>query len=129
MTEFLETAPSARQHNPLLRAAHPDWTADHRRRVNRAFHHSCWSACAFVDGILAGTIRVVHDDVSFGVIADLLVHPQYRHQGIASVLVRMARVAHSDFYLYADPQSEGLKPFYEQADFSVRPVWRCEPEA
>jgi GNAT superfamily N-acetyltransferase len=124
MTEFLETLPSAHDHRVLMHAAHPDWTVTHRRRVRSAFRHSDWVASAYVDGLLAGTIRIVTDHVSFGLIADLLVHPDHRHQGIGSTLVKMAVVAHPDYYLYADPQTPELAPFYTKAGFTDHTVWR-----
>ena len=127
MTEFIESAPSARAHNQLFDAAHPDWTDDHRRRVRQAFAGSTWAAAAYCDGQLIATIRVITDQVSFGLIADLLVHPDFRHQGLATTLLKMAAVAHPDYYLYADPQSADLAPLYQAAGFTDRSVWRHRP--
>ncbi len=39
------------------------------------------------------------DGVGFGLIADLLVHPDFRHQGIGTTLLKMAVVRHPEFYL------------------------------
>lgn len=124
MTEFIESAPAARSHNQLLTATHPEWTDDHCRRVRQAFAASDWSAAAYEDGQLVGTIRVLTDQVSFGLIADLLVHPDHRHQGLATTLLKMALAAHPGFYLYADPQSLSLKPLYERAGFTAHQIWR-----
>lgn len=124
MTEFLALPLKPAQHRALLRAAHPDWSADQIRRVRTAFLASAYCAGAYCDGQLVGTIRLISDGIGFGLVADLLVHPQFRRQSIATNLLRLVEVDNLGLILYADPQSDNLADLYRRAGWQSRTLWR-----
>lgn len=127
MIEYLETTPAPDDHLAFLRLAHEGWDDDQRRRVIKAFAHSDWAAGAYQDGELVGTIRLVTDRVGFALIADLLVRPDCRRQGIATALLKMADVACPDLYLYADPQNEIASALYKKIGWQETALWRRSP--
>lgn len=61
---------------------------------------------------LVGCLRILTDGYYFGTITELLVLPQYQHQGIGSRLLQLAR-EHTPTMLYFGAQP-GLEPFYEK---------------
>lgn len=67
---------------------------------------------AYDGAILAGCLRILSDGCFFGTITELLVLPQYQHQGIGSRLLRLAR-EHTPTILYFGAQP-GVEPFYEK---------------
>lgn len=67
---------------------------------------------AYDGAILAGCLRILSDGCFFGTITELLVLPQYQHQGIGSRLLRLAR-EHTPTMLYFGAQP-GVEPFYEK---------------
>lgn len=127
MLIYREQPPKATDHRTFLTLAHPEWSDSHQKRVLNSFKQSDYAACVYEEDALVGTVRVLTDHVAFGLIADLLVDPEHRHQGIASTLVKMCRVALPEYYLYADPANPGLADFYQKNGFEERPIWRCRP--
>ena len=115
-------------HQQLLTVAHPDWSDHHKSRVLTAFAASSFAATAWDNKTLVGTIRVFSDNVGFAMIADLLVHPKYRRQGIGGQLLKMAQQVFATYYLYADFQDETLSNFYTTAGFSEHTVFRQIPK-
>ena len=67
---------------------------------------------AYDQGELVGCLRILSDGCFFGTITELLVLPAYRHQGIGSRLLQLAK-ANTPTMLYfgAQPEAEG---FYEK---------------
>ena len=61
---------------------------------------------------LAGCLRILTDGYFFGTITELLVLSEYRHRGIGSELLRLAR-EHTPTILYFGAQP-GLETFYEK---------------
>ena len=67
-----------------------DWVSEGENCdfINRAIAGSFCAAGAFVNGHLAGMGRVLSDGVSDAYIQDVVVHPDFRSQGIGGEIVR-----------------------------------------
>lgn len=125
VTTYIENKPTEEAHRALLKDAHPDWSKEHCDRVITAFTNSNYAISVLDDkDNLVGTVRVFTDQVGFAMIADLLVHPKYRLQGIGSQLVTMCESHFSGFYIYADPQSKELDSFYEKNGYAKHNLFR-----
>lgn len=71
-----------------------------------------WKITAYDGGRLTGCLRVLTDGYYFGTITELLVLPEYQHQGIGSQLLELAREnAPTLLYFGAQP---GVEAFYEK---------------
>lgn len=93
--------------------------------VEAALHGGYCSVVAYADGDPAGIGRVVADGRIAFFIKDLVVLPQYRHQGVGSAIlnaligrIRQACCNHAYVGLMATPDMEG---FYELHGFTRRP--------
>lgn len=114
-------------HAILLQAAHPERTASWHAAVSQAFDHSSYIAAAWDESTLVGTVRVVDDGVAFALVADLLVHPNYRHHGIGSTLIKMCQSMFPNYYLYADPADAEAKEFYSTIGFEPHEIMLHPP--
>lgn len=114
-------------HAILLRAAHPDRGISWHEAVASAFAGSSYVASAWDDDTLVGTVRVVDDGVAFALIADLLVHPSYRQQGIGKTLVTMCQRTFANFFVYADPADEAARRFYLAIGFHAKELMLHRP--
>jgi len=114
-------------HAQLLRIAHPERGGAWHEAVSMAFAGSSYVAAAWDEDILVGTVRVVDDTVAFALIADLLVHPSYRQQGIGKTLVTMCQRTFGSFYIYADPANEAARRFYVAIGFSSKELMLHRP--
>lgn len=122
---YSEQKPNQAAHRLLLKNAHPDWPELQNERVLTAFNNSTYAASALdEDDNLIGTIRVISDNTGFALIADLLVDPKYRKQGIGSKLLRMCESNFAGLYIYADPQEVDLDHFYEKNGYTKRTLFR-----
>ena len=66
---------------------------------------------AYDHGKLAGCLRILSDGYYFGTITELLVLPEYQHQGIGSKLLQLAKEnTPTMLYFGSQPGAEG---FYE----------------
>ncbi len=67
---------------------------------------------AYDHGKLAGCLRILSDGYYFGTITELLVLPEYQHQGIGSKLLQLAKEnTPTMLYFGSQPGAEG---FYEK---------------
>lgn len=84
-------------------------------RLRNAFH-----LCCFEDGRLIGYAAVVSNSVTDAYIQDVMVHPEYQHQGIGTQLMErvLSRLEQEGVYMvsviYGD---EPLRAFYERFGF------------
>ena len=82
-----------------------------------------WFLTAVYDGEnLAGTGRVISDGVFHALIVDVIVHPEYRHAGVGTAIMRRLldrcrtdRIRDVQLFCAA-----GKAPFYEALGFRVR---------
>lgn len=128
MITYIEQAPDHDRHYQLLTKAHPDWHISRKERVINAFTKSSFAAAAYDEQELVGTIRAIADGVGFVLLADLLVLPNYRQQGIATTLVNMVRAVYPDCYIYADPGSAEAHYLYQKLQFKERTVYLSKPK-
>lgn len=109
-------------HTLLLRSAHPKHHASWPAAVVTAFTHSGFVASAWDETLLVGTVRIIDDGIAFALIADLLVHPNYRRHGIGTNLIRMCQHRYAHYHLYADPANAAAQVFYRAIGFKVHEV-------
>jgi aralkylamine N-acetyltransferase len=74
---------------------------------------------AWIAEQMVGSLTVLSDGVNDAIIEDVVVHPEYRHQGIGSELVRQAlsRLKHIPAGFIKLESVPGVDPFYEQLGF------------
>ena len=107
LNELFSTGWPASQHAPDT----SDWRA--------VLEHSLTYVIARSDGVLAGFVNVAWDGRDHAFLLDPRVHPDFRHQGIGTALVRMAASAAREAgceWLHVDYEPD-LAPFYEACGF------------
>ena len=88
------------------------WPGEYDREATRAALSKTLNITAYDGTRLVGCLRILSDGCFFGTITELLVLPQYQHQGIGSRLLCLAR-EHTPTILYFGVQP-GVEPFYEK---------------
>ena len=126
MLTYFETIPNRKSHLILLNESHKDWSESRHEAALAAFINSQYVACVYDENILVGTVRVISDSIGFGLIADLLVHPNYRQKGIASTLLQMVEQRFKSIHLYAEAGSEEAKKLYLKRGYKVIEVFKKE---
>ena len=82
--------------------------------------HNTLQLCAFTENRLIGYVAVVSNGVTDAYIQDMMVHPDYQHQGIGRELMQrtLDRLRTDGIYMvsviYGDAE---LRPFYERFGF------------
>jgi GNAT superfamily N-acetyltransferase len=123
---IVEQLPSAAQYNRLRQAV--GWGVYEEDVIERALHGTLYGVCAFVDGQLVGTARVIGDGGMVYYIQDVIVLPAYQGQGIGTQM--MDRVmdylrAHASHNTIIGLMAAcGKEPFYEKYGFTRRPTDR-----
>ena len=76
------------------------WTnyVNNSEMLKNAYQHSLKIYAAYVNDKLVGIIRVVGDGFSVVFIQDLLVYPEFQHNGIGSALLEMILNEYKDVY-------------------------------
>ena len=88
------------------------WPGDYDMDRTQAALKRTWNLTAYDGETLIGCLRILTDGYYFGTITELLVHPEYRNQGVGSELLRLAREnTPTMLYFGAKPGAEG---FYEK---------------
>src|SRR6476646_2238082 len=102
------------------------WNATYRatpKDLAEAIHRSWCVVSAYHQNRLIGFGRVVSDGVLYAMIYDVIVHPEYRRQGVGSeVLNRL--IAHCSDASIREVQlfsAKGKQSFYERHGFRRRP--------
>jgi len=126
MITFLETKPNREAHLQLLQISHPKWSELRMEAALSAFGNSQYCVSAYDEEILVGTVRLITDSIGFGLIADLLVHPQYRRQGIAGTLLNMIETRFKGLHLYAEAGSSEAKELYLKRAYQTITVFKKE---
>ena len=88
------------------------WPGDYDLQKTQAALHKTQNITAYDGRTLVGCLRLLTDGCFFGTITELLVLPEYQHQGVCSQLLQLAK-ANTTTLLYFGAQP-GLEPFYEK---------------
>ncbi len=98
-----------------------------KTQAKKALEHSLYIVCAYMDAQIVGMGRLVGDGAVICYIQDLMIHPDFQHYGIGSVLIE-------DLIRYVEGLCEegteimldlmcavGREPFYQKHGFISRP--------
>lgn len=98
-----------------------------RTQAKKALEHSLYIVCAYMNAQIVGMGRLVGDGAVICYIQDLMIHPDFQHYGIGSVLIE-------DLIRYVEGLCEegteimldlmcavGREPFYQKHGFISRP--------
>lgn len=95
------------------------WPGHRARDFDRTHQHSLTFICAFFGSRLVGYVNVATDGGAHTFLLDPTVHPDFRHRGIRTELVRLAtsaaRAAKAE-WLHVDFEP-AFEPFYAAAGF------------
>ena len=96
--------------------------------LKAAFENSLHVLAAFTEeGILVGVLRAVGDGASILFIQDILVYPEYQHQGIGTKLLQMILEKYKNVYQIqlATDDSTKTVSFYESNGFTSLTSLNC----
>ena len=96
----------------FLALANQVWPGDYDPAQTRQALEKTLNMTAYDGGRLTGCLRILTDGYYFGTITELLVLPEYHHQGIGSRLLELAR-SNTPTLLYFGAQP-GVEAFYEK---------------
>ena len=106
--------------NALFSTGRPRWqTAPDTSDWQRVLLHSLTYVAAFDEEHLIGFVNVAWDGRAHAFLLDPRVHPDYRHQGIGTELVRRAAAQAREAgceWLHVDYERQ-LSPFYQACGF------------
>ena len=113
---------------PLYEAV--GWTnyTQNPEMLKAAFENSLHVLAAFnEEGILVGVLRAVGDGASILFIQDILVTPEYQHQGIGTKLLQQTLEKYKNVYLIqlATDDSTKTVSFYESNGFTSLTSLNC----
>jgi GNAT superfamily N-acetyltransferase len=120
---LIETLPSPADYNRLRKAV--QWEEYDESVIEKALPTTLYCVCAYVDGALIGMARVIGDAGLVYYIQDVIVLPEYQHQGIGAQLMDAVMA-----YIRANAHNNtiiglmaaiGKEAFYEKYSFHVRP--------
>lgn len=95
--------------------------------LKNAYEHSLKIIGAYDEDKLVGIIRVVGDGYSIIYIQDILVLPEYQHQGIGTLLMKKVLDDYAQVYqkvLFTD-DTEKTKQFYQSVGFVMDTDMDC----
>jgi N-acetylglutamate synthase-like GNAT family acetyltransferase len=103
------------------------WNAKYGFTVNdlaKAINSSYFIVCAYNDAQLVGTGRIISDGVYQTLIGDMIVHPDFQHQGIGSeILAALIKKCQQDGMKQIQLTSaKGKMAFYKKFGFEERPA-------
>lgn len=105
------------------------WTnyTDHPEMLKNAYEHSLKIYGAYVEGKLAGIIRVVGDGYSILYIQDILIFPEYQRKGIGTKLLKKILDEYDEVYqkiLLTDNKPDTVA-FYKSLGFIADYEMEC----
>jgi ribosomal protein S18 acetylase RimI-like enzyme len=120
---LIETLPSPADYNRLRVAV--GWGGYDEDVIRNALPSTLYCVCAFVDEEIVGMARVIGDDGMVFYIQDVIVLPEYQHQGIGTQLMDTVMSfirAHAHHNTIIGLMAAvGKEAFYEKYGFNVRP--------
>jgi ribosomal protein S18 acetylase RimI-like enzyme len=99
------------------------WTAytnaQERPKLSQALQNSTYVVSAWTDDQLVGLARGLSDDVSIFYLQDILVHPDFQHQGIGRKLLTncLERFAHVRMQVLLTENEEKQIKFYQSLGY------------
>jgi GNAT superfamily N-acetyltransferase len=96
------------------------WPAQQQQDLSPVLERSLTYVCAYHGERLVGFAYVAWDGRQHAFLLDPTVHPEYRHRGIGTELIRLATAAARDAgceWLHVDYEAS-LSPFYEHCGFT-----------
>lgn len=113
---------------PLYEAV--GWTnyTQHPKMLKEAYKNSLHILGAFnEEGKLVGVLRAVGDGASILFIQDILVYPEYQHQGIGTKLLQLTLEKYKNVYQIqlATDDSKNTVSFYESNGFTSLTSLNC----
>ena len=88
------------------------WQGDYNIERTQGALSKTINITAYDGNVLVGCLRILSDGYYFGTITELLVLPEYQHQGIGSKLLQLAK-DNTPTMLYFGAQP-GIEAFYEK---------------
>ena len=88
------------------------WQGDYNIERTQVALSKTINITAYDGNVLVGCLRILSDGYYFGTITELLVLPEYQHQGIGSKLLQLAK-DNTPTMLYFGAQP-GIEAFYEK---------------
>lgn len=123
--EFLENALTAETLAGFRNQA--GWMHTETSQAQKALDNTAFSVVAFADGMAVGMGRLIGDGALIWYIQDVIVLPEYRHNGIGTAIVRRL----TDYAVresipgtnvaIALMAAKGKEAFYEKLGFYTRP--------
>ena len=106
------------------------WTnyTQHPKMLKEAYQNSLHILAAFnEEGKLVGVLRAVGDGASILFIQDILVYPEYQHQGIGTKLLQLTLEKYKNVYQIqlATDDSKNTVSFYESNGFTSLTSLNC----
>ena len=95
--------------------------------LKKAYDHSLKIIGAYDEEKLIGIIRVVGDGYSIIYIQDILVLPEYQHQGIGTLLMKKVLDDYAQVYqkVLLTDDTEKTKQFYQSVGFTLDTDMDC----
>lgn len=122
--EILEKIPSTEEYNQLRKSV--GWGTYECCVIDRALRNSLNILCVFVDGEIAGMVRIIGDDGLVFYIQDLIIKPVYQRKGIGKALMNKVmeyiRTHASQNSIIGLMAAKGKEQFYESYGFVNRPT-------
>lgn len=95
-------------------------------RLHKALMNSSTVITAWDKDRLVGLVRVVDDSEILAYMHYVLVHPDYRHQGIANHMIEMVKEKYKNYlYIEVMPEESKNAVFYERFGFERMPDGTC----
>ncbi|MCD8107010.1 MAG: GNAT family N-acetyltransferase [Oscillospiraceae bacterium] len=95
-------------------------------RLHKALMNSSTVITAWDGDRLVGLVRVIDDSEMLAYMHYVIVHPDYRHQGIANHMIEMVKEKYKNFlYIEVMPEESKNAAFYERFGFKQMEDGAC----
>jgi GNAT superfamily N-acetyltransferase len=96
----------------FINLANKIWPRDYNEEKVKLALSKTINITAWDNNLLVGCVRILTDEVFFGTITEILVHPNYQKKGIGSKLLELVK-ENTPTKLYFGAQDEAVQ-FYEK---------------